>query len=179
MRDSVSPNEPMGPEWGPGWSISPWTVILRIGAAAIVVLAAGWFAYYYYMVSDAPVVCRQSTWNFGQAYQGKSAHLRHRFRLQNLSKETVPILKVGSDCHCLKVYKPAAAIGPGSTIELRVGVDVDDSPAAPFKRAAFVVLGTKPDSTTVRLTVRGTILPRRASRSASGSSDRTDSFLQP
>ncbi len=146
---------------------SPWRSRIRLGIVATVilfVLATGWFVYQHLqaemMVSDAPVVCREAVWDFGDLSQEKPEHLHHRFKLENLSEERVLIGKVEPDCGCVVADKPPREIAPASEVELVIDVNAA-GPPGPFQKLVHVILATTPVSR-VTLTIRGMILPSPA-----------------
>jgi hypothetical protein len=150
-----------------GRSALPWHILVRLGITAAVVLfvfTAGWFIYQHLRAeatdSDAPVVCREAIWDFGELSQEKPAYLHHRFKLENLTKEGVRIVKVVPDCGCIVPEKPPSEIGPGAMVELPLNVNAAGRPG-PFQKLVHVVLGTTPVSK-VTLTIRGKILPSPA-----------------
>jgi hypothetical protein len=150
-----------------GLNGSPWRAGFRLGLLATVVvfvITTGWFVYQHLRAeataSDAPIVCREAIWDFGELSQEKPEYLHHRFKLENLSGERVRIEKVMPDCGCVVADKPPTEIGPESMVELPVDVNAA-GPPGPFQKVVHVILGTTPVSK-LTLTIRGTILPSPA-----------------
>jgi hypothetical protein len=136
---------------------------LRVGILAtgsLLTIVASLFLYDRGLVRgvtpDGPVVCRNPTWDFGTVSQDKPQGFTHAFKLTNVSKQVVSIMKVSPDCGCVAAEQYPSEIGPGATVELAVTATVGGKPGL-FQKKVAVVLGASPGSILV-LHIRGNLV---------------------
>jgi hypothetical protein len=101
------------------WKGAPALGYVCGSVAIIVVLAFGFHAIVrYYQRPPMPrAQCKEPTFMFGERSPGK---VEHRYRITNVGRQPLRILKVRTTCHCAATTAPKEIVQPGESLELPV-----------------------------------------------------------